>query len=143
LMGEMLEKGGNPWRGMTMGMTARLPWSGDPSPLWKVWDEFGVQKSSMYGWWSGANPVTTSDPEVLATTWVIPGKGVMISLASWKSRDAEVELKIDWARLGTPVASARIRLPEIRDFQESAALHSNARVTIPAGKGRMVLISPK
>ncbi len=30
LMGEMLEKGGNPWRGMTFGMTNRMPWSGDP-----------------------------------------------------------------------------------------------------------------
>jgi hypothetical protein len=30
LMGEMLEKGGNPWRGMLFGMTRRLPWAGDP-----------------------------------------------------------------------------------------------------------------
>ena len=42
LMGEMLQDGGNPWRGMVFGMTARLPWAGDPRPLWKVWDEFGI-----------------------------------------------------------------------------------------------------
>ncbi|HET8634176.1 MAG TPA: glycoside hydrolase domain-containing protein, partial [Gemmatimonadales bacterium] len=28
LMGEMLQDGGNPWRGMLFGMTARLPWAG-------------------------------------------------------------------------------------------------------------------
>jgi hypothetical protein len=126
---------------MTMGMTARLPWSGDPGPIWKVWDEFGIQKSTMYGWWSGVDPVTTSDPEVLATTWVIPGKGAMISLASWKATDTAVDLQIDWARVGIPAGSARIRLPGIRDFQETATLQSNERITIPAGKGRIVLIS--
>ena len=141
LMGEMLEKGGNPWRGMTMGMTARLPWSGDPSPLWKVWDEFGIERGTMYGWWSGADPVTTSDPEVLATTWVIPGKGAMISLASWKGADAEVGLTIDWDRLGIPAGAARVSMPGIRNFQEAGVVQANARVTVPVGKGRIVLIS--
>ena len=31
LMGEMLQDGGNPWRGMVFGMTGRLPWSGQPA----------------------------------------------------------------------------------------------------------------
>jgi hypothetical protein len=70
LMGEMLEGGGNPWRGMTFGMTARLPWAGDPTGLWRLWDDFGVQQSRLMGWWSGRDPVTTSDPDVLATTWI-------------------------------------------------------------------------
>ena len=38
LMGEMLEGGGNPWRGMLFGMTNRLPWSGDPRPHLARWD---------------------------------------------------------------------------------------------------------
>ena len=48
-MGEMLQKGGNPWRGMVYGMTSRLPWAGDPRPLWKVWDEFGIADARMIG----------------------------------------------------------------------------------------------
>jgi hypothetical protein len=95
----------------------------------------------MHGWWSGSDPVTTSDPDVLATTWVIPGKGAMISLASWKGTDTEVELRIDWARLGIPATSARVRLPGIPDFQEPTTLQPNTRVTIPVGRGRIVLIS--
>ena len=43
LLGEMLEKGGNPWRGMLFGATSRLPWAGDPRPLWKAWDAFGLE----------------------------------------------------------------------------------------------------
>ena len=38
LFGEMLQGGGNPWRGMIYGMTNRLGWCGDPRPMWKVWD---------------------------------------------------------------------------------------------------------
>jgi hypothetical protein len=45
LMGEMLEGGGNPWRGMVFGMTNRLPWTGgDPRELWKAWDAFGIDR---------------------------------------------------------------------------------------------------
>ena len=45
VMSEMLQDGGNPFRGMIYGMTSRLPWAGDPSGLWKLWDEFGIQDS--------------------------------------------------------------------------------------------------
>ena len=46
LMGEMLEGGGNPWRGMLYGMTGRSP-RVDNGPLWKLWDSFGMQNSEM------------------------------------------------------------------------------------------------
>ena len=41
LMGEMLQDGGNAWRGMIYGMTNRMPWSdnADPRPIWKQWDD--------------------------------------------------------------------------------------------------------
>ena len=69
LMGEMLEKGGNPWRGMIYGMTNRMPWSdnADPRPIWKVWDDFGMQGTKMFGYWSPNCPVKTDNPDVLAT----------------------------------------------------------------------------
>lgn len=75
LMGEMLQDGGNPWRGMVFGMTARLPWAGDPRPLWKAWDEFGIVGSEMIGWWTDANPVKTGREDVLATCYVRRGEG--------------------------------------------------------------------
>ena len=46
LMGEMLEGGGNPWRGMLYGMTGRSP-RVDNGPLWKLWDSFGMQNLSL------------------------------------------------------------------------------------------------
>lgn len=139
LMGEMLEKGGNPWRGMTMGMTARLPWSGDPSPLWKVWDAFGIQRSRMLGWWSGASPVTTSDTAVKATTWVRPGRA-MVSLGSWRDSDTSVRLRIDWKALGLDQARTRIRAPAIDRFQDAGRWAPGEAIRIPAKRGLILLL---
>ena len=138
LMGEMLEKGGNPWRGMTMGMTARLPWSGDPAPLWKAWDDFGIQQSTMHGWWSGKDPVTTSDADVLATTWTKPGSA-MIALGSWRTDDVRVKLTIDWKALGLDPATAVIRAPAIEKFQQAASYAVGGEILVPAKKG-LVLV---
>ena len=81
LMSEMLD-GPNPWRGMLFGMTTRLGWSGDPRPLWKFWDEFGMQGTAPVGWWNPACPVKTDNPNVLATVYKKSGKS-LIALASW------------------------------------------------------------
>ncbi len=142
LMGEMLQNGGNPWRGMTMGMTARLPWSGDPAPLWKAWDDFGIQQSRMRGWWSGQDPVTTSDPGVLATTWTKPGSA-MVSLGSWRDDDVSVRLTIDWKALGLDPARTRIRAPAIRDFQAAATWAPDAGISVPAKKGLLLVLEQR
>ncbi len=71
LMGEMLQDGGNPWRGMIYGMTNRMPWSdnADPRPIWKLWDDFGIKGSSMIGYWSENCPVKTNNEKVLCTVY--------------------------------------------------------------------------
>ncbi len=142
LMGEMLEKGGNPWRGMTMGMTARLPWSGDPAPLWKAWDAFGIQRSRMIGWWSGQAPVTASDTAIRATTWVRPGRA-MVSLGSWRDADVSVRLAIDWKALGLDPARTTIRAPAIDQFQGAGRWTPTQPITVPAKKGLLLLLEQR
>ncbi len=142
LMGEMLEKGGNPWRGMTMGMTARLPWSGDPAPLWKQWDSFGIQQSRMAGWWGDSHPVTTSDANVLATTWVKQGTA-MVSLGSWLETDTQVRLAIDWKALGLDPARTRVRAPAIDAFQSAGEWAPDALIPVPAKKGLLLVLESR
>ena len=142
LMGEMLEKGGNPWRGMTMGMTARLPWAGDPTPLWKAWDAFGIQQSRMHGWWSGADPVKTNDADVLATTWTKP-RAAMIALGSWRVDGTTVRLTIDWKALGLDPARTRIRAPAIADFQSAAEFATDAMIPVAAKKGLILILETR
>ncbi len=118
LMGEMLEKGGNPWRGMIYGMTNRMPWTenADPRPIWKVWDEFGMQGTKMIGYWSPDCPVRTDNERVLATVYKKKG-AMLLSLASWAEQDTVVNLQIDWQKTGIDPAHATIEAPEIRNFQ--------------------------
>jgi len=79
---------------MVFGMTNRLPWAGDPRPLWQAWDEFGMQGTRMLGWWLKDNPVQSDKPMVLATAYAKTGK-TMICLASWVIAKEEVRQKID------------------------------------------------
>lgn len=142
LMGEMLEKGGHPWRGMTFGMTNRMPWSGDPSPLWKQWDTFGMQGTRMSGWWTPDAPVSTGDSLVLATTYRKNGKA-MIALGNWSAEPRTVRLSINWRALGFGPAGARIVAPAIEGFQDAATFAPNAPVIVPGGKGLLLEVTAR
>lgn len=134
VMGEMLEGGGNPWRGMLFGMTSRLPWAGDPRPLWRVWDRFGIASARMDGWWDPRTPVRTGRPDVLATSYVREGK-TLVAIASWAPDTAPVTLRVDWARLGLDSARATIRAPAIPAFQGEANFAPGEAIPVPPGKG--------
>ncbi|MBL7847427.1 MAG: hypothetical protein JNL40_08170 [Cyclobacteriaceae bacterium] len=139
LMGEMLEKGGNPWRGMVYGMTNRMPWTenSDPSHLWKVWDDFGMKGSEMIGYWVDKNPVKTDNPEVLATIYKRNDR-VLVAVASWAASDVNVKLVIDWKALGLkPTTEANA--PEIKDFQQKQLINLDGFV-VPKGKGLLMII---
>lgn len=151
LMGEMLQDGGNPWRGMVFGMTARLPWAGDPRPLWKTWDEFGLADSDMIGWWAGANPVRTGAKDILATCYVKKRKGagakgapaaagVMIALASWADAPVDVRLAIDWKKLGLDPKKAILRAPAVDKFQDAAEFRPGDPIRVEPGKGRLLVL---
>jgi len=141
LLGEMLERP-NPWRGMVFGATVRLPWSGDPRNVWKVWDEFGMAGTEMLGWWDEACPVKTYNPAVLATVYCKTGRA-LVALASWAAGPVDVKLAIDWAALGMGPDDARITAPEVPEFQEADAVGPSDTICIEPGKGRLLVISTK
>ncbi|MFC2097962.1 glycoside hydrolase domain-containing protein [Bacteroidota bacterium] len=140
LMGEMLQGGGNPWRGMVYGMTARLPWSGNPKPVWKIWDDFGIEDSKMIGYWSENCPVTTNRKDVLATVYIKSNK-VLISLGSWADNDVDVRLNINWTKLGIDPANVKFYAPEVENFQEETEYGLNSKIFISKGKGKLLILS--
>ncbi|HEX7048815.1 MAG TPA: glycoside hydrolase domain-containing protein, partial [Longimicrobiales bacterium] len=139
LMGEMLQDGGNPWRGMVFGMTARLPWSGDPRPLWRFWDAFGMQQTRMIGYWVPSNPVRTGRDDVLATVYQGEGRA-LIALASWAAAPVDVTLDIDWETLGIDPAKATITAPAIEGFQAAATFAPGEAVPVAPGKGWLLVV---
>jgi hypothetical protein len=139
LMGEMLEKGGNPWRGMVFGMTNRLPWAGDPRPIWKVWDAFHIQESRMIGYWVPNNPVKTGRDSILATVYARKGTA-LISIASWAKERQDVRLMIDWKQLGINRSRAKLVAPAVENFQPEAGFNPGVPVPVEPGKGWLIII---
>ena len=139
LMGEMLQGGGNPWRGMVFGMTSRLPWAGDPRPLWRAWDAFGIAGARMAGWWGAHPPVTTGRSDVLATAYILPGR-TMVAVASWAKDTADVVLHVDWRALGLDPSRVTVTAPAIEAFQEADSLAVGAPIRIPPARGRLLVL---
>ncbi len=139
LMGEMLQGGGNPWRGMVYGMTARLGHSGDPRPLWKLWDEFGIENSRMEGYWVPSNPVKTGKKDVLATSYIKEG-AVLVAIASWAAETENIRLAVDWSALGLDPVQAVLTAPAIENFQEAATYKIDDEIPILPGRGLLLML---
>ena len=142
LMGEMLQGGGNPWRGMLYGMTSRLPWSGNPAPMWEFWDEFGIKDAEMIGYWSSSCPVKSDHENILVTTY-IKKKQILISLASWAKEPTDCFLLIDWKALGLKPSNAQLMAPPIDGFQESALFRPDDPIPVDPGKGWLFVLGKK
>ncbi len=140
LMGEMLQDGGNPWRGMLFGMTSRLPWAGDPTPLWKVWDDFHIERAEMIGFWAPSCPIKTDHGDVLATAYVGP-QATLISIASWAAKDVDVRLRIDWTALGLAPDKAVLTAPPVKDFQQTARFRPTDPIPVKVGRGWLLILT--
>ncbi len=139
LMGEMLQDGGNQWRGMLYGMTSRAPWSGNPQNIWEIWDQFQIRKSEMIGYWVKDCPVNTGRPDVPATVYKRRGEA-LIAVASWAAGPARVQLAIDWRSLGINPGRAELYLPYVEGFQEEGHLKADESFQVPAGKGLLIWV---
>lgn len=140
VMGEMLWEGGNKWRGMLYGMTARNPgYNVDNRPLWKFWDAFGLHDSEMIGYWVKDNPVQTGQEKTLATIYRHTGKKTLIALATWEDADATVDLSIDWERLGLDPRQVTLHAPAIDNFQTEAHWRPGEPISVPKGKGLLII----
>lgn len=139
LYGEMLQGGGNPWRGMLYGMTNRLHWQGDPRAVWRVWDEFGIGNSEMIGYWEKTCPVRADRDDVLATVYRKPGRA-LLALASWAPDRVSCELAVDWNALGLDAAKASLYAPAIGGFQPERSFKPGDRIPIPRGRGWLLYL---
>jgi hypothetical protein len=137
LMSEMLN-GPNPWHGLVFGMGVRWPWSGDPRPIWKAEDAFGIADAEYIGWWDPACPVQTGDKDVKASVYRREGR-TAIALASWAKEERKIKLNIDWRALGIDPAKASLSAPEIKNFQSAATYPPGEAISVPPGKGFWII----
>ena len=132
VMGEMLQDGGHPYRGLVYGMTARKYGNVDPRPVWAMMNEFGIADSRMMGYWLDEVPVHTDNADVLATAYVRED-GVLIVLGSWSDEDEVVEVTLDLVGLEIE-GPVRAWAPAVEGLQSEAEVDLGA-VPVPAGQG--------
>ena len=137
LMGEMLQDGGHPYRGMLYGMTTRIYGKVDPRPVWQMMNEFGIAESRMLGYWLDDAPVTTDHPRVLATSYVRPD-GILIALASWSDDAETVSVAVDWNALGV-APGVHAHAPAVEGLQAAAKVDLS-QVRVPANQGLFVIV---
>ena len=145
LMGDMLHGGGNRWMGMVYGMTVRHPWTTegvtcDPRPVWKIWDEFGIESANMIGYWEKGCPVRTNDPDIHATVYQKEGKS-LISVANWSDKPATFSFQFDWKALGIDAGKATLTAPEIKDFQQAKTFQISDSIPVEPKKGWLIYLN--
>ena len=139
LMGEMLQDGGNQYRGLLYGMTSRAPWSGDPRNIWRLFDEFEITGSEFIGYWSDDCPVTTGYRLAPATVYKKDNR-TMVAIASWYDEHKDLWLTVNWEELGIERNEAAFRAPYIQNFQEEAVYSPWERIPVEPGKGIVLFI---
>jgi hypothetical protein len=138
LSGELLQDP-NPWRGMLFGLTARAFYTSvDPAPIWRLWDEFGIQDSEMLGYWNSACPIKTGEENVPATVYRKPGKS-LIAIASWVKLPAQIKLKIDWSALGLDPKLTTLHAPALQGFQREAVFNAAESIPVEPGRGWLLI----
>ena len=128
----------NVWRGMVYAMPPRLPWSGNPVPIWRLWDETGMAQAVIYGWWDPQTPTHCDNGQVKVTTYKLPDGKALLALANWTNEPQQARLTIDTDRLG--FVSVQASLPEVETLQAAAAIDLSQPIFVEGGKGLFILL---
>ncbi|MBN2652523.1 MAG: hypothetical protein JXR63_09075 [Spirochaetales bacterium] len=121
----MLNAGGNLWRGLLFGMTSRYPWFtenhiSDPRPAWKLLDYIGTKDFSFIPYWDENSFVSTGDDSILASTYISGDKKrIMICFANWGNSVKKVSPEFDFSKLGLNTEDYEISFAEVDGFQKA------------------------
>jgi len=141
LPSQMLNQGGNRWRGMVFGLTNRPGWYGPtPKHIWKFWDEHRFSEMQMLGFWNKDVPVRTDNGNIVATVYK-SDKEVIIALANWGSESHLCKLYIDWDKLGIDPKKVKAKIPSIEEFQQEKEINLNESLRIKVKEGNLIVLS--
>lgn len=143
LPGQMLEGGGNPWRGMVYGITNRAGWvKNPPHYLWKFFDDYKFSEREMLGYWDRNCPVRTDNPKIIASAFK-GSEDLVFAIANWSDKEQACRLIIDRKALETDLSSTVLEVPFIENFQESGSVTPGDQIMIEGGKGRLLVVKTK
>ncbi|MFI3314750.1 MAG: DUF6067 family protein [Rikenellaceae bacterium] len=140
-MSEMLQGGGNRFLGMVYGATGRHSYSQfNPSPVWALWESFGIKDAEIVGYWSEKPAVTCNNSLVKATAYVKDGQ-TLIAVGNFSDKDCNVKVTIDFKALGLDASKVKVTSPEIERFQKAASYDKSPNISIKAKEGVILLVN--
>jgi len=143
LPGQMLEGGGNPWRGMVYGITNRAGWVDNaPTEIWKFWDEYNIADKHHMGHWETNYPVSSSNSNIFTSLFSGTEESIL-AVANWSNKEQHTSISVRWKELGIDPSSVDIFIPFIKSFQDASDKVSLNSLIIPAGKGFLIIIRQK
>ncbi|MCK5276988.1 MAG: hypothetical protein KAK04_00595, partial [Cyclobacteriaceae bacterium] len=140
LTGEMLEKGGHPYRGLVYGMTNRVFGNHNPGALWKLFDDFEIATSEMLGYWVDRSPIKTDKTGIRSTIFLHRDK-VLIVIGSWSDKNKNVQMKIDWETLDLSKNTSSLTSPKIDGLQGFNAFEINKPIPIQKNMGLILILN--
>jgi len=96
----------------------------------------------MIGYWDPALPVKCNNNDVKVTVYKRPDK-LLIAYASWAKEDVHIKLDIDWKQLKIDPDQMSMKAPSIQNFQEEHLYNTLDDITVPVGKGGIIIIEKK
>ncbi len=144
LTGEMLEKGGHPFRGMVYGMTNRIYGKYTATPFWQLFDSFDIKNSKMLGYWLKNLPISIFEKDIKMTIFVHSrSKKILLAIGSWSNTDRNIKLKINWKKLaswGFDKNKAVLISPAILNIQKEGVYNPNKPIRIEKNKGLILIL---
>jgi len=141
----MLFASANRWQCGLDGPVGSCPF--DPRDVWKLWDDFGIEQATMWGWWldrergNGTLPITLSSDKVKVTSFVRRGLATLLAIGSWLRHDANVTLMIDWVKVGLEAGACVLDAPRLVPMQPTAKrLAVSDPLLVPAGQGLLLVL---
>lgn len=137
LTSQMLEDGGNPFLGMLYAMNNRYGWGYFSAVnIYKLWDDFGIQDSKMYGYWHSKSPVKTNNETVLCTSYVKEDKA-LICFFNFSDKKTKFDVIINEDLLGFKVNN--IERLKIRRIQSRKKIKND--ITVNKKSGVILMLS--
>ncbi len=144
LTSQMLNKGGNKWRGMVFGITNRFGWHSAPTPgyIWGFWDAYNIEKKQMIGFWDNSIPVRSDNPDTKATIYTEKDE-VIIALANWTDKPQKCRLEINWKALNLSPDDVTTEVPYIKEYQEGGKIDILNEIDLEGEKGLLIVLKRK
>ena len=142
LTSQMLGRAKNIYVGLLYAMNIRFKWCDYTYEVYRLWDDFEIEESKMYGYWHSQNPVYTGDDDVKCTVYLKRDKAMLCLYNFSLTDEKKIKLNISSDLLGFDY-NREFEIPEIKGYQQSGKSDAEKNVKLSARGGMVLYVSQK